>query len=113
MAGKALGEADGIGQQRVAHAIDALEQGQLNAVDVLDRQECVRLGLPHEGLCGLEVGALGLARAEAFDGPGDPLEQAGKRLLKVHVAPVAKAIEVAIVAPPSRDKCPSRGDEGP
>ena len=70
-----------------------------------------RLGLPDEGVSVLEVGPLGLARAEALDGAGNPLEQAGKGLLKVHVAPVAKAIEVAIVAPPSRGKGPSHTDE--
>src|SRR5262249_30912937 len=48
----------------------------------------------------------GLLRAKALDGPSDPFEHTRERLLKVHIAPVAKAGELAIVAPPSRDKRP-------
>jgi len=81
----------------------------LSTISLLDRLKVLRLGLPDEGVCGLEVGYFGRARAKALDRPGNPLDEAGK--LKVHVAPVAKAIGAAIVAPPSRDKCPSRDDK--
>jgi len=46
-------------------------------------------------------GGLLRVRAKTLDPPGNPLEKAGQRFLKVHVAPVAKAIGAAIVAPPS------------
>jgi hypothetical protein len=72
------------------------------AVDLLDGQKAFRFGLPNDRLSGRENGTIGLARAKALDRPGDPLEKARKRFLTVQVAPVAKAIEVAIVAPPSR-----------
>ncbi len=109
--GKAAGEALCVGEQRIARTVDALEQGKRHAVDFLDRLKVLRLGLPDEGVCGLEVGYFGRARAKALDRPGNPLDEAGQRLLKVHVAPVAKASGAAIVAPPSRDKCPSRDDK--
>jgi len=109
--GKAAGEALRVGEQRVARAVDSLEQRKRQAVDLLDRLKVLRLGLPDEGVCGLEVGHFGLARAKALDRPDNPLDKAGERFLKVHVAPVAKAIGAAIVAPPSRDKCPSRDDK--
>jgi hypothetical protein len=38
-------------------------------------------------------------RAKALDDPSDPFEHTRERFLKVHVAPVAKAGELAIVAP--------------
>ena len=93
---------------------NALEQRQRHAVDVRDGQESSGLGLPNEGVAADKIWRHGLARAETLDRPGNALEQAGKRFLKVHVAPVAKTIEAAIVAPPSRgDKRPSQADNGP
>src|SRR6516225_8346264 len=61
---------------------------------------------PGEGVACREVRRFGLLRAKALDGPSDPFEHTRERFLKVHVAPVAKAGELAIVAPPSRDKRP-------
>ena len=52
---------------------------------VLTGRKALRLGLPDKGIACGEIGPLGLARTEPLDGPGDPLEKAGKGFLKVHV----------------------------
>src|SRR5262245_48246740 len=96
--GKALSEAERVGEERIAHAVDALEQRQLHAVDVGYRLKAPALGLPDEGLGGGEIGP---SRPEALQRARNPLQNAGEGLLKVHVAPVAKPIGAAIVAPAS------------
>jgi hypothetical protein len=68
-------EALRVGKERIAHAVDALEQRKRHAVDIGNGQEGLRLGLPHEGVACLEVGRLGLVRAKSLDRPGDPLDQ--------------------------------------
>jgi hypothetical protein len=111
--GKAAGEALRIGKERVAHPADALQERKRQAIDVLDGEKAFRLGLPNEGVVAFEVGRIRLAWGKTLDRPGNPLDKPRNRLLKVHVAPVAKAIEVAIVAPPSRDRGPVGRPTGP
>ena len=53
-------------------------------------RKALRLGLPDEGVAGVEIGPSGLARAEPLDRPGDPLEKAGKGFLKVHIGPLQR-----------------------
>src|SRR5262249_47968853 len=110
---KPAGETLCVGEQRIAHAVDALEQREGHAVDIGNRNEASRLGMPGEGVACREVRRFGLLRAKALDGPSDPFEHTRERFLKVHIAPVAKAGELAIVAPPSRDKRRSEEDKGP
>ena len=100
--GEALREAERVGEERIPHAVDALEQRQLHAVDVGYRLKAAALRLPDESLCGGEIGPSRPARSEALQRARNPLQNAGEGLLKVHVAPVAKPIGAAIVAPPSR-----------
>jgi hypothetical protein len=50
----------------------------------------LRLGLPDKGIACGEIGPLGLARTKPLDGAGDPLEEAGKGFLKVHLGPLQR-----------------------
>jgi hypothetical protein len=68
------------------------EQREGQAIDALHGQKSLRLGLPNEGVAAPEVGTDGDPRPKPLDRPGNPLEQAGKGFLKVHVTPVAKAV---------------------
>ena len=105
LAGSPRAKRVGIGEQRIAHAVDALEQRKRHAVDRLRRGGRSRVSACQtKASRRREVGRFGLARSEPLERAGDPLDEAGDRFLKVHVAPVAKAFVVAIVAPPSRDK---------
>jgi len=70
--------------ERVAHAVDALEQGKRHAVDVSDRQEGLGLGLPDEGFCLVEVRLAGGGRRQALQGPGNPLDNPSNWFLEVH-----------------------------
>src|SRR5262249_38656418 len=70
------GEALGVGDQRIAHAVDAFEQREGYAVDIGDRNETSCLGMPNEGVVDREIRRLGLLRTKPLDGPGDPFEQA-------------------------------------
>ena len=88
--GKPARESRGVGEQRIARGVDALEQRERHAVDGSDRQEALRLGLPDKGIACGEIGPLGLARTKPLDGAGDPLEKAGKGFLKVHVGPLQR-----------------------
>src|SRR5262245_52775928 len=74
--GKPAGEALGVCEQRIAHAVDAFEQREWHAVDIGDRNEASRLGMPDEGVARRKIRRLGLLRAEPLDGTGDPFEQA-------------------------------------
>ena len=69
--GQTPGEAPGVGQQRVAHALDGLEQLQRHPVDALDRQERLRFGLPDERLGPVEGGGSGRRRRQPFERGGD------------------------------------------
>jgi hypothetical protein len=82
--GKAFGEAGGVIEQHVAHAVDALEQGKRHAIDVGDRQKDLGLGLPDEGVAPIEVGLAWRQRGETLKRAGDPLDQAPNRFLEVH-----------------------------
>jgi hypothetical protein len=66
----------GLGDQRIAHAVDAFEQREGYAVDIGDRNETSCLGMPNEGVAHREIRRLGLLRTKPIDGPGDPFEQA-------------------------------------
>ena len=82
--GKAAREADGVVVERIAHAVDALEQGERHAIDVCDRQKGLRLGLPDEGFSLVEVGLPRRQRRQPLQRPGNPLDKAPDWFLEVH-----------------------------
>ena len=69
--GQALGEALGIFDQHVAHAVDALEQRHLDAVDVRDRRQA-SVRMPDKGVGGGQIGRGRVGRRETLQRIGDP-----------------------------------------
>ncbi len=69
-----LGEALGILHQHVAHAVDALEQRHLDAVDVRHRRQAASVGMPYEGVRAGKIGHDGALRRQPFERVGNARE---------------------------------------
>ncbi len=63
--------------QDVAHPVDALEQGHVDAIDARHGLQ-IAGGMPDESLCGGEVGVNGPRRRKSLDGPDEPLDLRGQ-----------------------------------
>ena len=74
---QALGEALGILDQHVAHAVDALEQRHLDAVDARDRREPASVRLPDEGVGAGQIGHGRALRRQPLERGGDAREHVG------------------------------------
>jgi hypothetical protein len=72
--GQAFGEALGIFHQHVAHAVDALEQRHLDAVDAFDRRQPPAVGVPDESVRAGKIGEGGVARRQPLKRRGDAFQ---------------------------------------
>ncbi len=72
---QALGEPLGVGGELVADAVDALEQRQVDAVDLLHRVERAARGAPDESVGGVEIGGGRRRRRKAVERVGDAGEK--------------------------------------
>ena len=82
--GQAVGEALCIRMQGVALAFDTLQQFDVDAVDRRHRHQPVALGMPDEGIGGIDVvGARRLWR-EALQGVGDTVQQRFEARVRDH-----------------------------
>ena len=77
--GQAGGETLGVVDQDVAHAVDAADQPDVDAVDALHRLENARLGRPDEAVGRGEIGRLRRRRRQAADRLDQPVELFGER----------------------------------
>jgi hypothetical protein len=75
--GQAPGEALGIGDELVADEIDAVQQRNIDAIDLGHRLEGERRRLPDEGVGGVEVRTLAHGRREALKRRGDSRQKGG------------------------------------
>ena len=72
---QARGEALGVLDQHVAHAVDALEQRHVDAVDARHRREPAPVGMPDEGIGGGEIGRGRRLRRQPLERGGDALSR--------------------------------------
>ncbi len=90
---KPLSEALGIRNQRVALAVDSLQQRQRQPIDRCYRLKMPGFGVKHESLGGSEVRGLRAPRPEPLQRFGNSYHKPRNRLLKVHAGPVCNGVQ--------------------
>ena len=72
---QAGGEPLGVVEQDVADPVDAAQQADLDAVDLVDRLEPAAVGVPDESVARVEIGGAALPRREPLQRIGNAMEE--------------------------------------
>ena len=70
---EAGGEPLGVVEQDVADPVDTAQQPDLDPVDLVNRLEPIAVGVPHEGVAGIEVVGERGGRGQALERIGDAI----------------------------------------